>query len=234
MDQPALVVFGPQTSWPSHSSAERIRRDLVHEPSLAPFADAIRKIPELWTSLVESEPRLRRTEGRRNLEQLRDWVETGALPTRDGPDEILPNGFATPFTVIAQSIEYWRCFPRGGWQWLSSRSDAAPALEGMCTGFLTAIAAAISKDSTEFFSMAAVALRLAACIGTFIDLNGNNPDVTGEARALVVRWSSSIQESCLLRILEEQPNVSSTILRSAFVKASFITERQEGGRGSSL
>lgn len=240
MEQPALVIFGPQISWPSNSSAERIRRDLVQEPSLAPFADAIRKIPELWASLVEIEPRLRETQGRRNLEQLRDWVEIGSLPRRDSPDEILPNGFATPFTVIAQSIEYWRCFPRGGLQWLHSRSEAGPALEGMCTGFLTAIAAATSKDSTEFFTMAAIAVRLAACIGTFVDLNGNTSDGTGEARALVVRWSSPIQESCLLRILEEQPNVSSTILPSALSQGFFhhrktgIMRMEEGGRGSSL
>ncbi|RDH27595.1 hypothetical protein BDQ94DRAFT_175511 [Aspergillus welwitschiae] len=213
MEQPALVIFGPQISWPSNSSAERIRRDLVQDPSLAPFADAIRKIPELWASLVEIEPRLRETQGRRNLEQLRDWVEIGSLPRRDSPDEILPNGFATPFTVIAQSIEYWRCFPRGGLQWLHSRSEAGPALEGMCTGFLTAIAAATSKDSTEFFAMAAIAVRLAACIGTFVDLNGNTSDGTGEARALVVRWSSPIQESCLLRILEEQPNAYVSVLK---------------------
>ncbi|GKZ29823.1 type I Iterative Polyketide synthase (PKS), partial [Aspergillus brasiliensis] len=213
MEQPALVIFGPQTSWPSSSTAERIRRDLIDEPSLAPFADAIRKIPELWTSLVEVEPRLRRTEGRRNLELLRDWVETGSFPRRDGPDDILSNGFATPFTVIAQSIEYWRCVSRGGLQSLPSRSEAGLALEGMCTGFLTAIAAAVSKDSAEFFSMAAVALRLAACIGIFVDLNENSPDVTGEARALVVRWTSPIQESYLLKTLEEQPNAYVSVLR---------------------
>lgn len=212
MDQPTLIIFGPQTSWPSNASAERLRRDLINEPSLACLTDAIRNIPELWSPLVEIEPRLEQTEGRKNLKQLQDWLETGSLPTRDGADAILPNGFATPFTIIAQCIEYWRCFSQGGLQWLPSRSEADPALEGMCVGHLTAIAAACSKNSTEFFSMAAVAFRLAACIGTFVDLSGTTSHANEEVRALVVRWSSPIHESCLLRILEEQPNVSLTII----------------------
>ncbi|KAJ5547161.1 hypothetical protein N7494_004746 [Penicillium frequentans] len=213
MEQPALVIFGPQTSWPSYPYAERLRRDLVNEPSLAPFADAIRQLPELWPSLVEAEHRLGQTEGRKTLEQLQNWVETGSLPRRNGQDDILPNGFATPFTVIAHVIDYWRCLTSVGSQWLPSNLEAGFALEGMCTGFLTAIAAASSKDSNEFFSMAAVSVRLAACIGTFIDLNGSNSDGTGEARALVVRWSSPTQKSCFLRILEEQPNAYVSVLK---------------------
>ncbi|KAJ5802121.1 uncharacterized protein N7503_004571 [Penicillium pulvis] len=213
MEKPALVIFGPQTSWPSYSYAERLRRDLVDEPSLAPFADAIRQLPELWPSLVEIEHRLGQTEGKKTLEQLQNWIETGSLPRRNGQDDILPNGFATPFTVIAHAIDYWRCLTSVGSQWRPSNLEAGPALEGMCTGFLTAIAAASSKDSNEFLSMAAVAVRLAACIGTLIDLNGSNSDGTGEARALVVRWSSPTQESCFLRILEQQPNAYVSVLK---------------------
>lgn len=233
MEQPALVIFGPQTSWPSDSYAERLRRDLVNEPSLAPFADAIRQLPELWPSLVEIEHRLGQTEGRETLEQLQNWVETGSLPRRNGQDDILPNGFATPFTVIAHAIDYWRCLTRVGSQWLPSNLEAGPALEGMCTGFLTAIAAASSKDVNEFLSMATIAVRLAACIGTFIDLNGSNSDGTGEARALVVKWSSPTQESCFLRILEEQPNVSRTTFQVPWSRP-LITNRWRCGRWRGL
>lgn len=220
MDQPTLIIFGPQTSWPSNGSAERLRRDLINEPSLACLTDAVRNLPELWNSLVEIEPRLEQTEGRKNLEQLQGWLETGSLPRKDGADTILPNGFATPFTVISQCVEYWRGLSRGGLQWLPSRSEleAGPSLEGMCVGHLTAIAAACSKTSTEFLSIAAVALRLAACIGAFVDLSGTVSDAKEEVRALVVRWSSPIQESCLLKTLEEQPNVSSAIIPSSFPK----------------
>ncbi|RAL03538.1 uncharacterized protein BO80DRAFT_500327 [Aspergillus ibericus CBS 121593] len=231
MDQPALVLFGPQTSWPSHASASRIRHDLINELSLAPLAAAIQNIPDLWTSLLEIEPRLGLTEGRRPLEHLQHWIETGSLPRRDTPDEILPNGFATPFTVIIQAVEYWRCFLRGG-QWPPTGAEAGTALEGMCTGFLTAVAAAVARDLPGFFDMAAVAVRLAACVGSLVDLGGNTPDEVGDARTLVVRWSSSGQEACFWRILGVQSSAYVSVLkdetsRTIIVPASEIPRTAE-------
>src|SRR5436305_8096447 len=104
MALPSLVVFGPQTIWPSAEYLSQIRYLLLNEPCLSIFLSAIRDLPNLWTALVETNPRLSCVPGVQVLNDLKRWVDTGDMFSY--ASDIPPNVLSTPLTVIIHIVQY--------------------------------------------------------------------------------------------------------------------------------
>lgn len=215
VSSPLFVVFGPQTStWPPQKCLSHLRYDLLNEPALARFTDAVRNLPSLWPSIVEIEPRLLRgeTQGLQAFVDLQTWLNTGVLECEA---ESLPsNALRSPLTVILHVVHYVKCVLQGPMYRLRNESGHLPeelGLQGMCTGFLTTIAASLSDNAVEFSGYASVALHLAACIGVFVDLNGGRDDPNEKMQAIVVQWKTDIQRSRLLHTMTNYPKVRSVL-----------------------
>ncbi|KAI3325977.1 ketoacyl-synt-domain-containing protein [Xylariaceae sp. AK1471] len=61
-------------------------------------------------------------------------------------------------------------------------------IQGFCVGFLSAVAVTSSANEIDLGPSAAVALRLAVCIGAYVDQDGACSSTTIEYKAIAVRW----------------------------------------------
>jgi hypothetical protein len=224
---PLFVVFGPQTStWPSQKCLSHLRHDLLNEPALARFTDAVRNLPSLWPSIVEIEPRLLsgETHALQAFVELQTWLNTGVLECE--AERLPSNALWSPLTVILHVVHYVKCVLQGSMYRLHNENDHLPeqlGLQGMCTGFLTTIAASLSSNAVEFSGYASVALHLAACIGVFVDLNGGCDDPNEKMQAIVVQWETDIQRSRLLQTMTDYPEVHSPLSPVPSLKHHKIT-----------
>ena len=122
------------------------------------------------------------------------------------PDDHEPgNVVSAPLTIISQIAEYLNLSQEG-------EEAALPSLDnvqGCCVGFPTAIVVACSRDKDEFRELAAIAIRLAMCIGALVDLDeASMHDSRDRDTAVAVRWRTDPGEETFVRILEDYPTVS--------------------------
>lgn len=208
MPLPSLVVFGPQTPCPSIEYISQLRYFLLNNHYLADFLAAIRDLPNIWPSLVEASPSLAQVPGLDSLKDFKRWIDQGDLPVSSS--EILPNVLSTPLTVIIHIIEYFNYLEQVGpgtshAQVLDRVQNGG--IQGFCTGFMAAISLACSSDEEDISKFGAVALRLAVCIGAFVDLDARFAIAPRETSCFTVRWTSNVGKSQVLGILNDYSEV---------------------------
>lgn len=206
---PSLLVFGPQTTWPTSEYLFQLRAVLLLEPQLRTFLIAIKALPELWQALVDHDSALAAVPGDECLKNLREWIDHGELSlTSDVP----PNVLLMPFTIIIHIIQYFHYIGSNDGPSQTEVLDNIKlgGVQGFCTGILTAIAVACSKNEEDINAFGAVALRLALCIGAYVDLDGAFADEAHVTSSLAVRWRSEAGHDRILETLKSYPEVSST------------------------
>lgn len=203
---PSLVVFGSQTTWPSPEYLSQLRATLLLEPSLHPFLTAIKDLHSTWQKLVQWDPRLKAVPGKESLANISHWLDHGDFPATS---RAFPNVLSTPLTTIIQIVQYLRYVEENKAishaQILESASKAG--VQGFCTGFLTALAVALSKDETDVTRIGGIALRLAVAIGAYVDLDGAYANPPNETCCFAIRWRAEIGKDRVLEILKAYPDV---------------------------
>jgi hypothetical protein len=208
MALPSLVVLGPQTPSPSAEHLSQLRQVLLNDHRLRTFLAAIKDLPDLWPILVEANPALTQVPGLQLLKGIKRWIDHGDFPTQTS--ETLPNVLSTPLTVIIQIVEYFNYLKHLGpgishAQILDSVQNGG--FQGFCTGFLAAIALACSEDERDISELGAVALRLAVCVGAYVDLDGRFAHPPRETSCFTVRWTAAIGKAQVFNILKGYPDV---------------------------
>lgn len=203
----SLIAFGPQTSTPSTEYLSRLRANLLNDPRLRTFLSAIKELPKAWQTLVEWNSELRNVPGLQSTGYIQRWIDQGesAWTTK-----VLPNVLLTPLTVIIHIVEYFQYLDgvEGG-ATHSQVLDGAlrGGIQGCCTGLLATIALACSKNEEGVNVLGAVALRLALCIGAFVDLDGAFASTPHETCCLAVRWRPEAGRDPVRAILRGYPDV---------------------------
>lgn len=211
MAVPSLIVFGPQTTWPTSEYLFQLRAVLLLNPRLRTFLLAVKELPDFWQVLVEHDPRLSTVPGVKCLKDLRDWIDHGEFSlTWDVP----PNVLSMPFTIIIQLVQYFHYLDNDISQAQILENVNVGGVQGFCTGILTAIAVACSKTEDDVNTYGAVALRLALCIGAYVDLDAASIDGRLRSSSLAVRWKTAAGHDKVLEILRSYPEVSLTKHRS--------------------
>ncbi|PVI03044.1 hypothetical protein DM02DRAFT_558795 [Periconia macrospinosa] len=207
---PALIAFGPSTSWPAPHTLEKTRQVLLTTSHLKPVVDEIRSLPTLWTRLVELEPTLSTsTSGLVYLEKLVAWLDDGLL-TSDVVGHIhihehldAPNTLLTPLTLLVQIVQYVDFLSKEGRN--HAETDNSAALCGFCTGLLAACAVASSKNDEELALNTCISLRLAVAIGAFVDLKECRREPSERACCFAARWTSESARVNLVEVLSRSP-----------------------------
>ena len=206
-----LIVFGAHTPCPSKPFLDEIRNYLLLEPRLSTFLEALKSLPRLWDRLVHHDQALKAVPGRETLERLADWIQHGELP--DGMT-VESNLFSMPLTIIIHIVQYLH-YLEGHVSHSKLMEDLSTAgVQGFCLGLLSAVAIGCARQEAEVQAQAAVALRLAACIGAYIDLHRMYTTDSFETVSLAVRWKSSTDHSLLLEVLQSYPEVSDPVSKS--------------------
>lgn len=219
---PYLLVFGSQTTWPSKQYLNQLRAFLLLEPRLSTFLSAIRQLPTLWQTLLEFDPRLERVPGPSSLDALQRWIEKGeSFSASEEPLNVL----ITPFTIIVHLIHYLHYLSSNDAKVTHATlldSTQVGGIQGCCTGLLSAIAVACSKCEDDVVKHAATALRLAMCIGAYVDLEGAFASPPNRTTCLVVRWKWETGRGALLETLQSYREVSMPIETRACTTANNV------------
>lgn len=223
---PDVVIFGPQRSLPDPKELSRLRLVILSEPKLVA---AIKDLPDLWHALVQALPEFRQVPGPEVFLELKAWIDHGRPLTLLQP---CPNVLLTPLSVVADTANYLHRLRLSN----SDRGESHAAIlgnvrkcggfQGLCTGLLTGMAIACSRKDSDIGDFAAVALRLALCVGALVDLEGAFAIPPDEACCLGVR-STCREEPTLLKVLQEFPEVS-LLAMSTSTRVDSISDRIQG------
>lgn len=188
---PSLLVFGPQTEFPSEEILNEFRQELISSPRLSALKQAVDSLPEYWQILVDYDPSLCHIPGAKSLDELKQWVKDGG----DFP-RFESNHYALAITVLLQITQYSRYLDRLGKE--SHRkvleSVKIGGIQGFCVGFLGAVAVATSVTEADLGASAAIALRLAVSIGAYVDKDGAYAPVPTDYLAVAIRWKEGNEE----------------------------------------
>ncbi|KAL5361507.1 hypothetical protein BJX96DRAFT_185313 [Aspergillus floccosus] len=194
---PNLLLCGSQAIQCSEDYLSSLREILLSETTLQPLANAIRDLPQLWRTLLEADTALHKVPGKDVFDRFTRWLDGETLLNKTASSE--PNMILSPLTVIMQLVEYTSYLHRTNLSHLHILDGAMHGgIQGFCTGFLTAITLSISRYEKDIAELGAVALRLTACIGAYVDLDQCNN--SGFA-CIAVRWSSPANEQKINEIL---------------------------------
>ncbi|KAK0645193.1 Non-reducing polyketide synthase andM [Lasiodiplodia hormozganensis] len=179
---------------PDATYLSRLRSILVNDPDLQGFRQELTELPEVWMLLVATEPSLERVAAAPLLQGLADWITSDNSSALPFAEATTGNTLLAVLTVLAHILEYMSYLKHG--QLTDGEGDAHldalkgvrdGGIQGLCIGLLSATALACSQTRAEVARHGAIAIRLALCVGAFIDLD----DVQASEPTLCVsaRWS---------------------------------------------
>ena len=221
---PSLLVFGPQTELPPEKILQDTRQELISSPRLAALKEAVIDLPQFWQGLVDFDPSLRHVPGGKYLGHLKQWVEDGGpFPHQQSNP---PNHYALAVTVLLQITQYTRYLDQLGkdsHRKVLNSVKAGGGIQGFCAGFLSAVAVASSRSEADLGASAAIPLRLAVCIGAYVDQDGAYAPVVTEYMTVAIRWreGNADDEAEVAEIIRSIPDVSTVHRYSSCRKYSW-------------
>jgi hypothetical protein len=185
---PSLLLFGPQTEFPSPQALDQVRTELTSNKFLSTLVEAVNDLPRFWQDLTEFDADLQNVPGIRYLGLIGHWVRESRPFALD--ETHLPNHFVLPVTILLQITQYTRYLSRFGADGHRKVLEGVKVggIQGFCVGFLSAIAAASSSREEDLGTAAASAIRLAVCIGAYVDRDGAYSSQPTEYKAVAIRW----------------------------------------------
>lgn len=239
---PSLVVCGSQIGIPDAAYLSRLWSSLTHDADLIHLKHGTQELFELWSLMVEKDNRLERISASASIRSLAEWACSGNSTALwlDLRSSTARNTQLAVLTVLAHIIEYSSYLnlhdiksPAG--EELTDFEDAHECLlqavqdggiQGLCIGMLSATALAFARTKADLVKNGAVAVRLAMCIGAYIDLDSME---TAESMVSVaVRWpqGGEIGEEALREAIESLPEVSLfPLLLENFNSSESLTHR---------
>ncbi len=218
MPLPSLIAFGALAPWPASDRLDQLQNALQHQKFLIPVVKAFQELPLLWRALSRQDPSLNSIAGEAAADNLAQWI-TGAAITQI--EENKGNITRMPLTTAAQIADYT--------SYLRHRDEpldhdlvmksvaAGGGVQGFCIGLLSALAVASGKTEDDVGRFAADSVRLAFCIGAYVDLDGHFNGGDSKASTLAIRWKSPTMLEDIERLLSRHPDVS------VFIKSHWST-----------
>ena len=203
---PSLLAFGPHTELPSQLTIDQLRQELIQNPQLSCIVDTVKNANEFWKALVNFDPSLSHVPGIRFLTDLQRWVvEGGSLPSHSS------NAYLLPVSIILQITQYIRYVNQlnvpNPHSFLLKNLQVG-GIQGFCVGFLSATAVATSETEGEVATTASTLLRLAICIGAYVDKSQYGIHSMKTA-CVAVRWREvEVSEKEIVDIVHTYAEVS--------------------------
>ncbi|RAK98984.1 uncharacterized protein BO80DRAFT_411067 [Aspergillus ibericus CBS 121593] len=205
---PSMLVFGPQSSTLSPECLSQLRTVLGPQstPRLQPLRAAVESLSTVWPVLAASDRSLATLPGHEYIQQLRGLLSADLDTTVVRVSE-LPSTVVTPLTVLLHLTQYLLYVESGSTHGVTSHAQVLDrvrqqgGVQGFCTGLLSAVAVAGSRDEHEFIRWASTALRLAIAIGACVDADAQGH--SQEASCIVVKWSTEEGKAQLLESLAQ-------------------------------
>lgn len=212
MALPSLIAFGALAPWPASDRLDQLRNTLQHHESLKPIVKVVQELPLLWKALSNRDPSLHSIAGEAAAQQLAQWM-TGASTTHIVEDG--DNVTRMPVTIIAQIAQYISYLRQSDesldHESITRNVAVGGGIQGFCIGLLSALAVASGKTEDDVGNFAAISVRLAFCIGAYVDLDQRRNGDNSRVLTLAVRWKAPMTLESVQRLLSGVPNVSLTV-----------------------
>lgn len=233
---PSLIVCGSQTIPPSRETLDNLASYLTKSPNpeLQAVREAVLALPELLVTLKATEPQFQELSDEPII-SLRDWLLHHDTDSEDGNDscslshlkihETLPNILLAPLTVIIHIAQYSQYLDGLGLddsddahahirQSTTSQNttDIGPKFQGLCIGSLSSAALDASPTRTVLARNATAALKLALCIGAYVDsqrLAGFGSNFCSEMVCFIARWGEDCSRETVEGMLSRYSEVCS-------------------------
>ena len=207
---PKLLVFGPQALTFDVGSFNKLRSQLKETPRYGWILRTVAELPREWNNLSSSITKLQHFNGKKVLEDLNEWLRGDEIPQSSFP---LPNILLSPLTVIAQLTQH-SAFLKAAFPDLPDKRELPKAIQGstetlgLCTGTLSAFAAAYSSSQAELQHHGEVAVRLAMLVGALVDAAEVSPNCEGKSTSISASWNSAESRDTVNGVLENFPEVN--------------------------
>ncbi|KAI9742965.1 MAG: hypothetical protein M1818_003260 [Claussenomyces sp. TS43310] len=186
---PELFLCGPQARLPSPQELGQLRQILLAQKTFCESITAtLEDLPNLLRQLTAFDSTLRPVSTAAPIDFLLQWLDSGRLSL---PVDTLLNVFSLPFAVLLQIALFLQHLAKtnvGSDYSQTIQSLQQYGVQGFCTGFLTAAAINFSGNEEQLAEHTATSLRLAMCIGAYIDQNALCAEPSSPVCALSVRW----------------------------------------------
>lgn len=212
MTLPSLVAFGAIAPWPGPAKLAQLRRALQQLESLKPVIESLQELPLLWEVLAKQDSNLNDISGRLAAEHLGQWITGNCDPQLV---EDYGNVMKMPLTIVTQ-IAYYISYLRQCDEGITHESlmenlAIRGGVQGFCIGVLSALAVSSAKTEAEVGRYTATSLRLAFCIGAYVDLDQSRNDGDSKVSTLAVRWKPPITLEDIQGLLSNYPHVSADL-----------------------
>ena len=203
-----ILLFGPQALSFQAESFHQLRSTVLDDSDSRWVLEAVAELPSYLKSFSQRFPDLQTTPQVRLLEDLNDWFKSGRLP----PESFhLPNVLLSPLVILTQLTQYSKYLylthntSERKEDVYTSHNERTEVI-GFCTGLLSALAISNASNRQQFQQYGAVAVRLAALIGAFVDAQ-DMLDEHKDSKSLATAWNSLEAKAELTRILKQFPEV---------------------------
>ena len=207
--RPLLLLCGPQTELPNIEITSRLHQVLVVRGMAGELQHAVENFSTIFRKLISEETKLKGASIPDELGCLYKWLERGDPGM---PVSALPATVTLPLTIIlqvAQFIERFDEIPedelvRPWWN-----ATQPHGVQGFCAGFLTAAAIAFSNSYQDLVKMTTISVRLAMCIGIYIEADRLDTQLSSQACAISIRWrKEDLAINDITEILNKYESVS--------------------------
>jgi hypothetical protein len=207
MATPGLIAFGAISQRPASDRLDEIRTVLQQQPSLASTCHTLQGLKSLWKTLVNQDPCLESVNGLVTATQLSEWI-TGTISSK----ELQDNGQLTqmPLATLAHISQYVA--------YLRQREESHEAIiesvaleggvQGFCIGLLSTLAVASAETEHDLGSLAATSVRLAFCVGAYVDLDCRRRGQHSQTTTLAVRWKAPTTLEDVENLVDKYSDVS--------------------------
>lgn len=182
---PALILCGPLIAAPNHGLLSEARAGLSHAGLLERCSAEARRLPDLLQTLPGSALNEQTLQG---LAALCDWLVHGR--SLDST-KLMSNATTMPLTVLLHVGSYLNFLTSSGLDQPHEavlRSVLSHGVHGFCAGLLSALAISFANSTHSMADMVSHSVRLAACIGAYVDADAERCDASHRVCGLSVRW----------------------------------------------
>ncbi|KAI0009448.1 hypothetical protein F4779DRAFT_617624 [Xylariaceae sp. FL0662B] len=203
---PSLIAFGALAPWPSPDQLSQLRLELQQNLLLEPITAALRNLESLWKSLTDQDQDLKVVPGQMAVRKLAELAGNEAYIHIANEKQ---NMMTLPITIVIQLVQYLSYLEHNetsaDHESILQSVAAGGGVQGFCAGLLSALAVASGTSKEEVAELAATSVKLAFCIGAYVDLDQMKDGSGYQSSNLAVRWKTPAALDNIQRILPNHP-----------------------------
>ncbi|KAI1294396.1 hypothetical protein F5Y03DRAFT_372919, partial [Xylaria venustula] len=211
---PSLITFGSLTPLPSQNQIVQLHREFHRQASLfKPLLEATLDLDSLWTEMTDHDPSLDVINGRAAVRKLVGLLSgTVNDPISDERRNIL----VVPLTILNHVVQYMSFLENSGVSEHNSVLENVAhrgGVQGLCAGMLSAQAVASAVTAEDVIALSCTSLRLAFCIGAYVDVDQVSSSGNAESATMAVRWRDARKLEDIKKILLSHQNTYIAAIR---------------------